>query len=164
VRFGLGRRQRIYQLDAVVPVQGVAGTLRPASATERELLIAWSEGFMRDTVAGADRDDATRTVDGFLSADDRQLYLWEDGAPVSMAAALGRTPHGIRVSYVYTLPELRGRGYASACVAALSQLMLERGRRFCFLFTDLDNPTSNHIYQNIGYRPVVDVDEYLFER
>jgi predicted GNAT family acetyltransferase len=40
--------------------------------------------------------------------------------------------------------------------------MLAEGRRFCFLFTDLGNPTSNHIYQEIGYRPVADVDVYRF--
>ena len=63
---------------------------------------------------------------------------------------------------MYTPPEQRGHGYASAATAALSQLLLERGRRFCFLFTDLANPTSNHIYQTIGYQPVCDVDIYHF--
>jgi uncharacterized protein len=63
---------------------------------------------------------------------------------------------------VYTPPELRGRGYASACVAALTQQLLDSGRRFVFLFTDLANPTSNSIYQTVGYRPVSDVDQYQF--
>jgi len=61
---------------------------------------------------------------------------------------------------VYTPPEFRGRGYASALVAALSQAMLDAGYHFCTLFTDLANPTSNHIYQAIGYQPVCDTDEY----
>jgi predicted GNAT family acetyltransferase len=64
---------------------------------------------------------------------------------------------------VYTPPALRGRGYASALVAAVSQAQLDAGRRFCFLFTDLANPTSNRIYQDIGYEAVCDVDEYRFE-
>jgi predicted GNAT family acetyltransferase len=59
---------------------------------------------------------------------------------------------------------LRGRGYASALVASLTERLLAGGRRFCFLFTDLSNPTSNKIYQRIGYEPVADVDEYRFER
>ena len=63
---------------------------------------------------------------------------------------------------MYTPPPARGRGYASALVAEASQLQLDAGRRFCFLFTDLANPTSNHIYQAIGYEPVRDVDEYRF--
>jgi predicted GNAT family acetyltransferase len=79
-----------------------------------------------------------------------------------MAAHTGPTPNGVRVGAVYTPPELRGRGYASACTAAVTQRLLADGRRFCFLFTDLSNPTSNSIYQKIGYRPVCDVDQYRF--
>jgi len=40
--------------------------------------------------------------------------------------------------------------------------LLDEGRRFCALFTDLANPTSNRIYHKIGYRPVCDFDEYVF--
>jgi predicted GNAT family acetyltransferase len=47
-------------------------------------------------------------------------------------------------------------------VVALSQLLLDTGYAFCFLFTDLNNPTSNHIYQEIGYRAVSDVDSHAF--
>jgi predicted GNAT family acetyltransferase len=64
---------------------------------------------------------------------------------------------------VYTPPQHRGRGYASALTAAASQDQLDRGHRYCFLFTDLSNPTSNKIYQSIGYEPVCDVDMYRFE-
>ncbi len=92
----------------------------------------------------------------------RGLYLWVDGAPVSMAGYTGPTPHGIRVGPVYTPPELRGRGYASALVAQMSQALLDGGRSFCFLFTNLANPTANHIYEEIGYEAVVDVDVYTF--
>ncbi len=91
------------------------------------------------------------------------VYLWDDGgAPVTMAAWAGPTPNGVRVNLVYTPPELRGRGYATACVARLSQLLLEQGRRFGFLCTDIANPTPNRIYRRIGYRPVCDVSEYHF--
>ena len=93
----------------------------------------------------------------------RTAYLWEDGGrPVSLAGVGGLTPHGIRVGPVYTPPELRGRGYASNVVAGVSQLQLDAGRTFVFLFTDLANPTANKIYQAIGYEPVIDVDEYDF--
>ena len=75
-----------------------------------------------------------------------------------MAGVGSQTPNGVRIGPVYTPPEARNRGYASALVAAISQAQLDAGRRFCFLFTDLANPTSNHIYQMIGYEPVRDVD------
>ncbi len=67
------------------------------------------------------------------------------------------------MNQVYIPPGERNRGYASALTAAASRDQLERGRRFCFQFTDLANPTSNHIYQQIGYEPVRDVDMYRFE-
>ncbi len=74
-----------------------------------------------------------------------------------MAVAQGVTPNGCRVGYVYTPLELRGRGYATALVAELSQRMLDSGMSFCVLYTDLGNPTSNAIYQRIGYEAVCDV-------
>ena len=83
--------------------------------------------------------------------------------PVSLAICMGTTPNGTRISFVYTPPQHRSKGYASSCVAALSQSLLDQGRKYCFLFTDLANPTSNHIYQAIGYQAVGDMHEYRFE-
>jgi ribosomal protein S18 acetylase RimI-like enzyme len=77
-----------------------------------------------------------------------------------MAAWAGRTGRVARVNYVYTPPERRGHGYASACVATLTQQLLDEGVPRCCLYTDLSNPTSNKIYQAIGYRPVCDAAEY----
>jgi predicted GNAT family acetyltransferase len=68
--------------------------------------------------------------------------------------------HGIAINAVYTPPELRGRGYATGCVASLSARMLDEGRTFCVLYTDLANPTSNAIYARIGYRGIRDFELY----
>src|SRR6185312_3434275 len=92
------------------------------------------------------------------------FYLWEDGAPVSLAACGGPTPRGIRIGPVYTPPARRGWGYARACVAAVSQTMLDDGRRFCFLFADRGNPTVNRLYPAIGYLPAGDAEEVAFGR
>src|SRR5438093_1092376 len=108
-------------------------------------------------VAAEARANAERWIAG------GRLRLWEDGVVVSMAGASGPTPNGIRVGAVYTPPDKRRRGYASALVAALSQEQLDTGKKFCFLYTDLANPTSNKIYQDVGYEPVCDIDEYIFE-
>jgi predicted GNAT family acetyltransferase len=70
-----------------------------------------------------------------------------------MASALGSTPNGIRLGAVYTPPEFRSQGYGTALVASLSQLLLDSGHRFCFLYTDLSNPISNKLYMRIGYLP-----------
>ena len=156
----LQRGQRIYQLDEVTLSQRhPAGELRQANVDDFDTVSGFLEAFSREVhdVAYRDpRDIATRCIH------DGAAFLWEDQRPVSMALWTGRTPNGIRISGVYTAPEWRGRGYASACVAHLSQRMLDEGRSFCFLFTDLDNPTSNNIYQQIGYRAVCDMPLYEF--
>lgn len=164
--YRLAMAQRIYRLERVTPPTGVPGRLRPATADDRELLVEWFAGFNRDT-GGASGADAVSRAEAVVArylgaAGGRALYLWVDGVPVSVAGYAGLTPHGVRVGAVYTPPDKRRRGYAGACVAAVSQLLLDGGRRFCFLYTDLANPTSNHIYQEIGYRPVCDVSLYHF--
>ena len=91
-------------------------------------------------------------VDHRLGASDGGFLLWEDsGEPVSAAGWGGPTPNGIRIGPVYTPPDLRGHGYATALTAELSARLLDEGRRFCFRVTDLANPTSNAIYERIGY-------------
>lgn len=163
-RFELARSERISRLDTVRPPAPVPGRMRTATEDDFILVAQWFEGFSADTdEVGV---DAAGNARSFIPArpGTRALMLWEvDGQPVSMAGYTGPTPHGTRVSAVFTPPNLRKRGFASACVATLSQHLLNEGRQFCFLFTDLSNPTSNHIYQQIGYQPVSDVSSYRTE-
>ena len=160
----LAMRERIYELDMVIPVSGVSGSYRRPTASDHDLLVRWLDAFAAEALGPIERLDAADWVDRYFAAPSRGGYLWEDGgAPVSFAAYGNPTAHGIRIGPVYTPPEHRGRGYASACVATLSQHLLESGRSFCYLFTDLANPTSNAIYQKIGYNSVNDVDVYEFE-
>lgn len=158
-------RQRIYQLDTVIPVSDVPGAPRRATEADRALLEAWIAAF-HEAAASESRLplNAREWVDQlFTPAPVRAVYLWEvDSTPVTMVGHTGPTPHGMRIGPVYTPPEQRRHGYASACTAAVSQRLLDSGRRFCFLFTDLANLTANAIYQQIGYRPVCDVDVYEF--
>jgi predicted GNAT family acetyltransferase len=154
--------ERIYRLSQVRPPRPMAGRYRMATAADRGLAIDWTEGFMRDAFGDVDPNEVAADVDRWLARRARTLYLWEDGEPVSLCGVGGETPNGIRIGPVYTPPALRGRGYASALVAAVSQAELDAGRRFCFLFTDLANATANHIYQAIGYEPIRDVDAYRF--
>jgi predicted GNAT family acetyltransferase len=91
------------------------------------------------------------------------IWLWEmDSEPVSMAWLTPPVGGVSRVSGVYTPSDLRGHGYASACVARISEHALATGSRLCMLYTDLANPISNKIYQRIGYRPVADAQEWFF--
>ena len=162
----IGRLQmaeRIYALTRVIPPRPVPGAMRPARTDDLELVARWLLAFVREAQPHLESslDGARENAAGWIKGG--RLRVWEDNGPVSMAGASGPTPNGIRVGAVYTPPERRRRGYASALVAALSQEQLDGGKRFCFLFTDLANPTSNKIYQDIGYVPVIDVDEYRFE-
>jgi predicted GNAT family acetyltransferase len=82
---------------------------------------------------------------------------------VALAGKSRITPHGACIGPVYTPVERRCRGYAPALTAALSQHILDGGKQFVTLFTNLANPTSNSIYMKIGYTPVCDFDRYHFE-
>jgi len=153
-------QQQIYQLEAVRPIAKANGYIRQATHADRDQLISWTQAFVAEALGYAHRQDVERLVDRRLK--EGSLYIWQDEQPVSMAGYGGPTPNGIRVSPVYTPPEYRRQGYASSCVAALSQALLNQGHKYCFLFTDSANPTSNHIYQTIGYQPVGDATEYRF--
>lgn len=156
--------ERLYALTHVRPQPEVPGRLRRADEGDFDLAVRWFDAFNREAFSGSppSHEDVERRVRGALTHHTRGLYLWEDEQPVSLAGYGGPTPHGIRLGPVYTPPEFRRRGYASALVAELSQRLLDSGREFVFLFTDLSNPTANHIYQAIGFERVCDVDEYRF--
>ena len=150
-------RHRIHALRRVEELPHPApGRLRPAREDELDLITGWIAGFLADI---SDRGDPAAMARERIGGG--TLFVWEDGRAVSMAGWAGKTANGVRVNFVYTPPELRGRGYATACVAELSRLLLDCGNRFCCLYTDLANPTSNAIYERIGYRPVADGAMYL---
>jgi uncharacterized protein len=155
----VNEKMRAYELRQVIPPRPTPGCFRLATGADTELLARWLHDFV---VEALPHDDPVRAAESAARRiHDGELFLWEDeGQPASMAAKARAMVTGIVVNMVYTPPELRGRGYASACVAALSQHLLDAGWQFCALFTDLANPTSNSIYQKIGYRPVCDFDEY----
>lgn len=90
-------------------------------------------------------------------------FVWVDnGKIVSMALSNRPAFTTITVSGVYSPLECRNKGYASACVASLSQYLLDKGYKSINLFTDMANPVSNSIYQKIGYKPVCDYHRYNF--
>jgi uncharacterized protein len=162
--YRLTTHERLYQLDQVIFPPQPAGCMRLAHSADVDLAARWVYDFAVEAVpleAGSLEEAliSTRT-----KIADQDFYLWEDGAPVALAGRSRSTPHSACIGPVYTPPELRGKGYATALTAALSQRLLDAGKQFTVLFTDLANPISNGIYQKIGYRPVCDFDLYRFEK
>lgn len=154
----------IYELTAVTWPKAPSGRLRQATERDRALLLAWFTAFQHEvaTGIGSPEEAARRRLERFLGDDTAGLWLWEDGGPVSLVGSSGPTGSGIRVGPVYTPPAERHQGYASQLTAEVSQHRLNQGYRRVFLFTDLANPTSNKIYQAIGYRLIGEVDQCRF--
>jgi uncharacterized protein len=159
-------RHGVYELREVMDVPPAPGLARPVTPEDREQIIAWALAFADEVLPEeTDRERNVRLVDARLRATaDAGLWLWEDGGgPVSLSGYGGSTPNGIRIGPVYTPPEHRGRGYATSLVAEQSHWLLGAGRSLCFLYADLDNPTSNALYRRIGYRMVAEAREVRFD-
>ncbi|MFF3466721.1 GNAT family N-acetyltransferase [Streptomyces sp. NPDC002619] len=156
------QRQRLYCLgELVIPEPAPEGRSRLAEDRDRDLVMRWIEEFCTAVgqpglLSPAEWTDARLAHDG--------ITLWEtpDGTPTAMASLTTRVGGQVRVAAVYTPADLRGRGYAGAVTAEVSRRALNAGTHEVLLFTDLANPTSNGLYQRIGYRGVADFTVYDF--
>jgi GNAT superfamily N-acetyltransferase len=159
----VAQHTRLFELGELVEPRPVEGSLRSARLDEQELVAAWYDAFMADADEQAGREPG---VSAHESPSPEELarkigtgrvYVWvDDDTPVNVTAASVATYGVSRIGPVYTPRDHRGRGYASAAVYAVSRLLRETGERPC-LFTDQANPTSNKIYEAIGYRRLVDM-------
>jgi uncharacterized protein len=161
--------ERCYKLERLIPPSDAPGFTRLATEADLQVLTDWREAFTAEAVpheASSREEVESYARQRFAAARERVgTFIWEvDGQPVSMASYGGPTPNSLRIGAVYTPPEYRRRGYASACTAATCDFILSNGRSFATLYTDLANPTSNHIYQAIGFEPVCDAFQYAFGR
>jgi GNAT superfamily N-acetyltransferase len=145
-----GMSQRVHELRKVnSAVVTAPGRFRLADSRDLDLLASWHGESLRSSLA--------------TLIEARHIGLWETDRPVCCAAQARPTLHGVAVNLVFTPEPFRRNGYATACVASLCQHLLSSGWQFCYLHTDLANPTSNSIYQKIGFAPVCDFQEYRFE-
>lgn len=158
----LAMRLRIHETRKVVDsdLPAPPGHFRAAVRDDLDLLTAWTEVFVSDARI-RERVDARTIVDDAITRG--RLHVWEDGEPVSMAAWTGKTPNGVRINFVFTPRERRGKGYGTACVKALTKQQLEQGNAFCWLYTDVSSAASPNIFKRIGYWPVSDVSEYYLK-
>ena len=157
--------QRIYELKAVNPEVKQFGAIRLLDEKDMYFFPYWLEAFNAAGTYG--KTEMLIPQDEklyYYRLSTKKLYVLEvDGIPVSMAGYTRELQTAIGVAFVYTPPYFRGKGYATSCVAQISQMALDNGFNRCVLYTDLLNPTSNSIYQKIGYKAVCDSLMLKFE-
>lgn len=145
---------RLYRLAGLItPDPAPAGKARPAGEADLPLLLEWITAFRQESgEGGAASEEALR--DRFSYGG---MLIWEDaGSPVSLAGFSRTLGAMSRIGPVYTPPELRGRGYAAGVTYAATEAARAAGAHEVLLFADLKNPTSNGVYQRLGYTPVED--------
>lgn len=155
-------RQRLYRLDEPTPPAPMPeGRPRVAAPADRGLLVRWFEEFA-DAIGEGPGRDAGAWADARLSYGGITLWEAADGTPLAMAGATREVAGQVRVAPVYTPAGLRRRGYAGAVTAEVSRAARDAGAAQVLLFTDLANPTSNGLYQRLGYRGVADFTVWGF--
>ena len=161
-RRGLGIKttmdQRIYELKAVSSSIKQIGRVRLLEEKDMAFFPYWMEAFKSAETYGKTEMSMPQEKSLYLNRiASKKIYVLEDqGLPVSMAGFTRHMQSAVGVAFVYTPHYNRGRGYASSCVAQISQIALDQGFTKCILYTDLLNPISNSIYQKIGYQKICD--------
>ncbi len=150
--------QRLYLLGRLVRPEGVPGRLRRAEVFERELVIEWWSAFQVET--GAPTAEVSAAADFGLSTG--RLFFWDDGGARCLARATEPLGGISRIGAVFTPPEWRRRGYASACVGALSERVRHESGAISVLYAQLGNPSSNAIYRRLGFEAVSEALIYSF--
>ncbi|MDR2994172.1 MAG: GNAT family N-acetyltransferase [Bacillus cereus] len=147
--------QGVYVLQQVKKKWNEEGVFREITIDELPLIEKWIYQFCEDVKLPTTKEEVKQTAHTLIT-NNRLFGLEVDGKLVSVAAKTRPTTNNITVNFVYTSKEARKKGYASNCVAALSQRMLDEGYKTTTLYTDLANPTSNKIYQEIGYEQIAE--------
>ncbi|MFD7456924.1 MULTISPECIES: GNAT family N-acetyltransferase [unclassified Streptomyces] len=155
-------RLHLYRLGTLTPPEPFPeGGGRLVGERDHEHLMRWCREFAADVGEAVTIDAASWAGTRFA---EKSYTFWEtpDGTPVSMAGANPMVAGQVRVDPVYTPAHLRGRGYAGAVTVEVSRAALDAGAKEVVLFTNAANPTSNALYQRIGYRRVTDFAVYDF--
>jgi uncharacterized protein len=146
----LHSRLQRYVLETLAPpARRVEGALRLGVPSDVALLDSWAGQYGREVGSKVDTSAFFRTM-----LDRGSLYLWDDDGPRCVVTASGITPNGARISAAFTPPEYRGQGFAANAVGAVSQRILDGGKRFCVISAAIDDPVPNAIYRKLGYQPL----------
>jgi len=145
--------QIIYMLkgrELLMPT--VEGEMRMAGPDDAKLAAEWFVAFSKSALPKAEQvsaKDAKLRAEALVNSG--SVAFWTvKGKPVAQASVAG-TDRVVRISRVYTPPEHRGHGYASAVVANLTKMQLNQGKKMACLYADARNTKANSIYRKIGY-------------
>jgi hypothetical protein len=153
----------VHKLESINPLPLSEGSIVQASMEDVKLIIDWSINFEKDantSIKSSYNEILTSVVRRIETGNFYKLVL--NGEIVSIAAIVRKLTNACIIGVVYTPSYYRGKGYATSCVQRLSEKMLESGYKYCGLFTDKDNPTSNNIYKKIGYVPIEEHSDIEF--
>jgi predicted GNAT family acetyltransferase len=151
---------RMYRLAELTVPEGVEGHDRRAVEDDVELVVGWLEAFHDEAQPNAPKQDLKALAEQRIRAG--QFRLWEDKEAVALAGFSPPVAGVSRVGPVYTPPAWRKRGFGAAVTAQATLAAIDAGADHVVLYTDLANPTSNAIYQTIGYRADHDAEERSF--
>ena len=157
--------QIVYELTQVVFPPKIAGEFRLATPAEAEMIGKWMSSFSKDTLPKAEHmteESGLKKAQTLIAAN--RVAVWAVGGKPVAIATVGGTDEVARIGSVYTPPEHRGHGYASAVVAHLSQAQLDHGKKMCCLYADARNTVSNSIYRKIGYAFVGRSSLYVMDK
>ncbi|MBP1962767.1 GNAT family N-acetyltransferase [Paenibacillus aceris] len=162
IPFHVLKEQKIYQLEKIKKPPQTNGELRQITENDHHLIKEWVYQFCKETNQPIRIEDAEIKTTFMINKGN--FVAWEvNGKLVSMAYATRPTQTNVTVTYVYTPISERKKGYASDCVSAFTQHLLDRGFKTTSLYADLSNPTSNKVYIQIGYEAILDSIDIQFQ-
>ena len=149
---------KIYRLDQVIPIDTIStGKLRIGNDDDIGLVREWGQAY-------GDEKVSLLEVADFMARklSDRDLFIWHDERPRTIVTLSGRSKSGVRISAVFTPLKYRGRGYASAAVASLSNSLLRDGYEFVTLTAEIGDP-AERVYKQLGYYVIGNRTCYKFD-
>ena len=153
--------QPVYEISEP-PEPGDTG-LRAAVAGDLSLLVPACAAAHRVELGV---DPLRRDPEGFhwrtrSQIEEGRSWLWEeDGTILFKAEASAWTPSAIQLQQVWTDPEARGEGHASAGLRDLLRLLLGRVPRVC-LFVRAENAAAIGLYEKVGMTHALDYRSVL---
>ena len=161
-KYKIRYNQVVYQLTEIKDNPNLEGNFKIATEDDLPLIGKWMDAFFQESLQILDPESAKTTAKKKI--ENNAVYLWKNESTVAMTCIARPTANGISINYVYTPNHQRKKGYGTKLVAQVSTLMLEKGYKFCTLFADQNNPSTNRIYQRIGYKPVGEFRTVEFDK